>query len=686
MKRALLAIILLASSALCYGAPENMLPTFEYPPTQVPFPPILDYGTTDDPEYLPSLEEGPPYLITHHELTITHPYFGPMCDQARIRANEPEMSAEEAVEAYRQSRDRVEAYIAGTHERGVKVVTSYICLMTTGGHPDLRLGMWRFWDNWDAFSEFNLPPKPADPITWQQRKPDGSEHQFYTKEHPPYAPMFRYSNCPNNPDYRVWHQWIVEEAARAGLDGVFVDNGGSLRCYCEHCREGFDAWLRDRYTGAEIAGLFGGDTSMQADLAAGDLRAAETQLFWQESIHQHLQRIREWGSAIRGSFYIYPNGLHGRAHFMGTRYREADLGMDENSSGAFGGHPGIARRHVVAGLYMRNLNSTMFSFRWAPAIGSTCRVSMMPYAGYPVSDQANLGGNANTGYLGLAEAAAFGGGGTYLMYRPLTNAWMAPVREEMNAFFERNADLYADRYPWGQVAIFAPALPSYFNDRGSEETARAALDLLSARGLLVDLLSENTLSQEALSRYELVVLPRVRILSESQMAAFVGYANAGGRLVIIGEDTAERDHLGRDRAEIARAPLLQCAEAVLPGALTQLEQGGTALPTPLRDDTAGDLLRFAAYVDDWSEPRELTVHAVNYDVDIGTINDRVGAHEDLRLTIPLPDGTRATSATLHAPGADDLALPITAQADAIQVTLPRFDIYAFVEVDLEPAG
>ena len=63
--------------------------------------------------------------------------------------------------------------------------------------------------------------------------------------------MFRYSNCVNNPGWQTWVQWVVEEAARAGLDGVFVDNGGSLRCYCEYCRAGFDAWLRERYTPAD---------------------------------------------------------------------------------------------------------------------------------------------------------------------------------------------------------------------------------------------------------------------------------------------------------------------------------------------------------------------------------------------------------------------------------------------------
>lgn len=684
MKR-IAVIVSLVIPTVTWAAPENLVPTWAYVPTQVPYTHILDYSADIfSDEYLAALADGPPHLITHHQLTIAHPYFGPMCDLAKIRAGEPEMSAEEAVEAYREQRARVAEYIRRAHEAGVQVVTSYICLMSTGGEPDRRLGIWRFYDHWDAFAEFNVPPKPADPITWQQRKPDGSEHHFYQKEHPPYAPMFRYSNCVNNPGWQTWVQWVVEEAARAGLDGVFVDNGGSLRCYCEYCRAGFDAWLRERYTPAEIAELFGGDTSMAEDLSATDLRRAETELFWQESIHRHLARIRAWGSAIRGSFFIYPNGLHGRPHYIATRSRDADLGMDENSSGAFGGNPGVARRHVVAGLYARHVNDDMLAYRHAPGSGSRCRVSNMPYAGYPRSDEANLGPNANTGVLGLAEAAGLGGGGSYLMYRPAQHPWMSAVRATMNDFFARNADLYAGRYPWGQVAIFAPVLPNYFGDARTFQTAGNALQVLAGRGLLVDLLTENTLSPQALARYRAVIVPGVRIMSDTQMAMLVDYTRTGGTLVLVGDDNADRDQFGRERPPADRAALFAAATATIGPTMAELaEDGALELPKPLRAADQGELVRFAAYVDNWDAPTDMTVHCVNYDVDIGAAHDRVGSVEGLRLSIPLPLGTTATSATLKAPGAEDLELPITAGAGVTQVTIPRLDIYAFVHLKLE---
>ncbi|MEA3400418.1 MAG: hypothetical protein U9R79_04160 [Armatimonadota bacterium] len=679
MRRLSAIMALLACTAGAWAAPEDMVPRWEYVPTQVPFTHILDYGDIFSPEYLAGLEEGPPHLITHHELTVSHPYFGPMCDLGAIRAGEEEASAEEAVAAYRAHREQVKAYIEAAHARGVEVVTSYICMMTTGGHPDRRLGIWRFWDNWEAFEQFDLPAKPEDPITWQQRKPDGSEHHFYRKEHEPYAPMYRYSNCVNNPNFHAYQRWVVEEAARAGLDGVFVDNAGSQRCYCAWCRDGFDQWLRERYEPEEIEALFDGDTRMAEDLTGSDLRAAETQLFWQESIHRHLERIRRWGTEIHGSFYIYPNGLHRRAHAMATRFRDADLGMAENSSGAFGGHPGIARRHVVAGLYMRHVNQNLRPFRYAPAIGASCRVSMMSYSGYPNTDEANLGPNENVGVLGLAEAAAFGGGGTYLMYRPARHPWMAPVRAMMNGFFERNADLYAGRYPWGQVAVFTPVLPNYFRDGATHQLGGEVLEMLMGRGLLVDLMTEQTFSSEALDRYEAVVAPGVRIMSDMQMRALIDYAADGGQLILIGEDTAARDRLGRERADADRQPLLSAADAVLTGSIDELG-GAVGLPDPVRGADSGHLVRLAAYVDSWDGPTDLTVHCVNYDVEIGTAHDGVGAVDDLALSIPLPPGMTARAATLKVPGRQDVSIDVEMQGGRAEVVIPHLEIYALLHI------
>ena len=87
MKR-IAVIVSLVIPTVTWAAPENLVPTWAYVPTQVPYTHILDYSADIfSDEYLAALADGPPHLITHHQLTIAHPYFGPM-HLAKIRAGE----------------------------------------------------------------------------------------------------------------------------------------------------------------------------------------------------------------------------------------------------------------------------------------------------------------------------------------------------------------------------------------------------------------------------------------------------------------------------------------------------------------------------------------------------------------------------------------------------------------------
>lgn len=54
---------------------------------------------------------------------------------------------------------------------------------------------------------------------------------FYTftgEYYPAYEPNLRYAACQNRPEWRYWTEKVVQKVARCGVDGVFVDNAGSL--------------------------------------------------------------------------------------------------------------------------------------------------------------------------------------------------------------------------------------------------------------------------------------------------------------------------------------------------------------------------------------------------------------------------------------------------------------------------
>lgn len=689
------ATVILVAALVALGAlaaPDPLVPVSdEYVTTSPAYTYILDRGPvlTEEGEvdqaYIDLLAAGPPSLLENGDITPGHPYFGPVCDLAAIRAGE-EVPVEEFVRRYAAKRAGIERYCDAAREAGCDRVIAYICMMTTGGDPEARTGFWALWDNWEAFEQFSIPPRPElDPINWQQRQPDGSPVIAYRRDHPPYAPMFRWTNCINNPAWRTYQQWVTEEAARIGIDGFFVDNAGTQHCYCEHCRAGFEEWIRSRYTDAEIAELFGGDLSMAPDWRGGtDLRTAETLLFWRDSIHRFLGDLREWGSAIHGSFFVFPNGLHGRPFHIATSFRDCDLAMDENSTGGFGTHPGQVTQHIVAGMYDQHVNDNMLAYKYATGAGFRCRTNLLCRAGYPQSNYAELGPNANVGSLGIAEASAFGGGGCYLHRGPRGGEWLIPVRERWNAFFDRCVPDLTGKHPWGQVAIFAPVAPSYFNDRNTYAGADNTLYTLLERKILADLVLENTFSAERLSRYRAVVVPYVPIMSDAQMQTLIDYARDGGTLILIGDRVASRDRFGRERDPADLRALEAAAALHTPGSVhPALAEGAPLADLPIGARNVGPLVRMAAYVDDTEAPTELLLHMVNYDVQLGMDYDEVGVVEDLALTVPLPDGTVAGGAILKRPDGDDLPVAVSSERGFARLTVPELTVYGHLRIPLQ---
>ena len=145
------------------------------------------------------------------------------------------------------------------HEAGVKWVLPYICNQTLVGHPDTRTGIWMFYDRWDDYTEFGIGPRPdADPIDWMAREPDGELHFNYEMRHVAFTQtdQFRYAPCVNNPYYREYQRVVVEGIAKAGYDGVFVDNN-NLNCYCEWCQKAFKNRMLIQYESEQLKDLFG---------------------------------------------------------------------------------------------------------------------------------------------------------------------------------------------------------------------------------------------------------------------------------------------------------------------------------------------------------------------------------------------------------------------------------------------
>ena len=227
--------------------------------TVTPLTYIIDYAKDhlDNPDYIRKVAEAPPNLL---HLGLDTPFSARRGPVREVAA--PKGSERAELLSPRDTRARFESIrrmVADLHKARVDIVIPYVCNQTLAGHAEKRLGFWEFYDRWDDYKEFGLPPKPpADPIQWMQQDPDGYITFNYRLAHAAFTPQYRYAPCSNNEHWTRYLSFVVENCAAAGYDGIFVDNN-ILHCYCPYCRREFRRYLRERYSPAELEARFGSD-------------------------------------------------------------------------------------------------------------------------------------------------------------------------------------------------------------------------------------------------------------------------------------------------------------------------------------------------------------------------------------------------------------------------------------------
>ncbi|MEW6357174.1 MAG: hypothetical protein AB1696_12670 [Planctomycetota bacterium] len=675
MKNETLAVpVILLLSALCYAA------EFKERPTSVPFTYILDYGGDhlNNPEYIEQVRKGPPHIMHLGTDTPSHSYFGAAFKWERLRAQlkgeavpKPDYAAE--------YRDRVVALTKlakDLHEAGCKLVTPYVCMMTYGGDHEKRTGFWEMFDHWDIYQEFGIGPRPpTDPFEWNQKLFDGKPKYFYTHDHPPYKPMFRYSACINHPSWKQYMFWVIRETARCGFDGVFVDNGNSLRCYCDGCQKLFGEYLAKKYGPATAKELFGNNPKLGQ---SGDgLRWAETGMFWDESMHRFYTEIRREGEKVRGSFFVFPNGLHRRPQVALIADRDCDLVMDENSVGTCGTHPGSAREEIIDGIGVTHINTNIFAHRHAAACSQRVRSALLTRPGYPKS-LPELMMNADVGALGLAEAAAFSGGGTFLHRPSKDDPFLAQVRDDYNRFFDSRRDLHEGYFNYGQVAVACFATQRYYNDKDQARIAGFILEGLMKRHVLADPVTEAIFRPEILVKYRVLIMPEIEYLSDDEVNVVRAYLNAGGRVMASG-NVGKYDLLMREHAEL---PFEQYAVSRVADEIVKTTM--TYQPVEVVPDKAEFApIRMACYTNFREKPERIVLHLVNYGVRLG--KDALPAAEikEIPVSVPLPRETRVTSVRYSRPGQEDVTLPVTVEKDVVRFTVPSLRIYGVCSFQVE---
>lgn len=668
----------------------------------LPFTYVLDYGSKHlgNPEYVPTVATAPPVLLhLGKDVPFNHGW-GPV--QALGGENQAYGKGEHI---RRISPDEVARRIAGLremvdelHRSGVRWVTPYICAMTVNGDAERRTGFWEFYDHWSEYRGVGLGPRPAsDPLNWLQHDADGSLRRYYGYKdgyYPPFETNHRYSACWRAQGWRTWLSEVVRFAGTCGFDGVFVDNGTSLRCQCPRCLAAFREHLARRYTVEDARRRFGTDVLAETAFPGKDDVAltAELNRFWCEAVRDQMAVLKQVGSRELGrEFIVFPNG--GRPSFIQRGLIDSDFVMFEKSHGDYGTHPGLVFSPLFEGVTLRAYNANVFEHKFVQCLRGRVRPIILSRPGYP-RRLPWLMLNPNAARLGLAECGAFSGGGGFL-FRPSFGVYH-DVLNEYRRFFETHPDLYAGLDTHAATAVLAFAEQSWLGNPEHMAAVHALTDVLTASHVLFDYVSESRFEPDVLSRYGTVIVPAVRVVSDEQLRVLEQYVRGGGHAVVVGELAALDDGLRpREQAaglQAAVRGLARGEHASLGGGRVTLLGDSDDVPAALgagrqvlvcADREQGRHVKVNAFREASVHPGRLVLHVVNYSVPLGVEAKPPEEVDGLRLRLPLPEGAGVASVTAYSPDREGgLPLRPDGEGGPNEVVLPRLRIYEVVEVRL----
>ncbi len=686
--RVLSAVLLCVAMSAAWAAPVL---------TRAPITYVLDYGGKHlghDQWVADTIAARPQLLHLGKDVVMTHNW-GPI--QALGGENQAYGKGDSVrrltLEETKQRRAGLTDMVRRLHDGGVTMVMPYICAMTIGGDPDKRTGFWEFYDHWGEYAgEFRLGPRPADdPITWLQVEPDGKPHFFYRLtdgKYPPYEPNIRYAVCMNNPHWRYWSEQVTRLCAEVGYDGVFVDNAGSQHCYCRYCQVAFQEWLKARYHGRPKDYYAGQPILLTDDLKQG-LAAVDSRRFWADSFSKHLMALKAAGEKAHQPFYVFPNGGESRPEHVWGGYMPVDFIMFERSVGDFGTNPGMAGRRIVRDIKLRHMNHNIFENKLTQAAGGNERPLLLTRGGYPALNP-DWDLNVDAAALGMAESAAYGNGGGFLV-RP-DYATFGDVLRQYRGFFERKTPLYEGNWSYAQVQLACFPSQKMYGNLPHISRVRSLTDALGECHVLFDY---NTrwpgFHFPELQQYRLIILPDVKYMDVGSADQLIQYLKAGGKAIIVGENATMGAELPRPQTSpfaslpqdgrmhtLGQGQYVSCAlppnGKQLWAILGQLGLQDLALCPP----EANQHVRFNAFAK--ADGKTLYFHVLNYDVPLGTTARLEHPREGLKLRLPLPPGASAKRAAVHDPDKAEAAKVEIGAGGT--VALPPLRVYEVVEVGL----
>lgn len=408
-------------------------------------------------------------------------------------------------------------------------------------------------ERWNDFEDYIGTKPEEDPTTWIMVKADGS---FPYYRYAPYGQEtdegFEAWGVPVHPGYLQMMEGRIRAQAETGIDGSYIDwtHIAEETSYDKYSRKGFIEYLNNNLP-AEIAKEKYG-TSDYANINLPEKRGEK---FWMEWITYRGTQVAEFHKHMRATARKY------NPHFMISGNVFGGFGFGPIAYLAAGNIEMLGRDDYDDFIYsemqeyldaaprnkdgVKITNSPALKFVSAAAHGKPVIVYATEITPpiFPNPTEKCLSAMSQ---INIAEAVA-----NHAIFREKRET--PPGATEMYSFLANNRPDLIGSHLYSNIAILG-SLNQYLADEQSFafSTSRVFAD----KGISHVFIVEDDLLTDKINEFDLIILPRIPLLSSEKQNALVEFVKKGGKLIVLGE-TGIKDQYNLTNKNI---PLLETAE------------------------------------------------------------------------------------------------------------------------------
>lgn len=410
------------------------------------------------------------------------------------------------IEAEKAQRESLRPFLKKCHQYRIKVI-AYLDSVNI------------FWTSF-----FQNHPEAKD---WLQLDKDGNpNHYGWIKPVP-----WRYRACLNNPNWIDYQKQVVKLAIDMGFNGIYMDNAyfNKTACYCFCCRNRFREYCKEK---------LGREYDLPIEPSWSDPVWQSFIEFRYETLKQGLIEYRKYIKSLNPGLVFMFNAL-GPPTTMHPATDQTMRGIDSYALAKIADILYFELGFTFPRLENGRLISNIESLKYGISASNGKNITEKGYMPGRIT--------LTPGQVKLAVAEALSFSCTFNAYN-FTCQEAQPMLEKVEirealakyyGFSEKNEDYYVETEVIADVAVLfsRPTQDWYCNDREEHDYPhrrgfdQALIDL----HIPFDIIQDELVTEDSLSRYKALILPNVACMSQNQIEQIERFVSKGGGLIATGE-------------------------------------------------------------------------------------------------------------------------------------------------------